>query len=177
MDSNKMLEAALAYAAEGKHVFPILPGRKDPACDGGFKAATTDPEQIRAWWGNGLADCNIGWYLHAEGKCAVDLEREYTNGLDLPATLTVRTPSGGYHKVYAGQIPSTQKKLDPNVDTRGKGGYTLLPPSMIDERDPKAAKDPTRRGPYTWDDENQWVDDVPPWVVGKRSDRSTGVRY
>ena len=39
-----LLDAALAYAAEGKHVFPCCPGRKKPIYDGEFKLATTDPE-------------------------------------------------------------------------------------------------------------------------------------
>ena len=53
------LEAALAYAERGCHVFPCVPGAKRPLVGGGFKAATLDPEQIRRWWTE-HPDANIG---------------------------------------------------------------------------------------------------------------------
>jgi putative DNA primase/helicase len=162
MDNN--LEAALRHASQGRYVFPCWPGTKTPMCSGGFNAATIDPDQIRAWWAAN-PQANIGWSLHPSGHCAIDLDRGAPADLELPATLTVNTPSGGRHMIYAGRIPCSQSKLAPHVDTRGEGGYTLLPPSVIDERDTKAAKDPTRRGPYTWEDENQWIDTAPTWVV------------
>jgi hypothetical protein len=158
------LEAALYHASQGRYVFPCMPGTKEPACSGGFKAATIDPDQIRAWWAAN-PQANVGWYLHGSGLCAVDLDRGAPTDLDLPVTLTVKTPSGGRHLVYAGKIPCSQSKLAKHIDTRGVGGYTLLPPSIIDERDPKAAKDLTRRGPYTWEDEWSWPVPVPTWVV------------
>ncbi len=147
-----MLEEALAYASQGFHIFPILPGQKRPLTQNGFKDATTDPEQIRAWW---LAHptANIGWHLDASGLCAVDLDIGAPMGLDLPATMTVKTPSGGRHMIYDGRIPSSQSKLAPHVDTRGVGGYTLLPPSVVDGR------------AYEWVGD-EWPQPVPAWVVG-----------
>ena len=58
-----MLDAALAYAAHGIPIFPVIrdkipvPARDKDANGkpipgtGSFKKATTDPAQIRAWWG------------------------------------------------------------------------------------------------------------------------------
>ncbi len=128
-----MLSAALAYASQGFSIFPILPGQKRPLTQHGFKEATTDPEKIRAWW-TANPTANVGWWLDGSGLCAIDLDIGSPMGLDLPATMTVATPSGGRHMIYTGQIPSSQSKLAPHVDTRGIGGYTLLPPSIVDGR-------------------------------------------
>ncbi len=44
-----MLQQALNYAGLGFRVFPCSPGKKIPLVASGFKAATTDEAQIRAW--------------------------------------------------------------------------------------------------------------------------------
>ena len=58
------LDNALAYAARGWPVFPLRPGDKVPlipkaAGGNGVHDATTDPAQIRLWWGRWPA-ANIG---------------------------------------------------------------------------------------------------------------------
>jgi hypothetical protein len=160
-----LLPAALRYAEQGWHVFPCMPGTKAPATGkGGFHHGTTDPEQIKAWWSS-WPDANIGVHLDASGHCAVDFDRG-ADWLDLPDTLIVGTPSGGEHLIFTGSIPSSEKKLAAYVDTRGVGGYTLFPPSVVDEREPKAAKDPTRCGPYLWRNKLKPAT-VPAWVGEK----------
>ena len=44
------LRQALAYARRGWPVFPCLPGQKIPATRHGFRDATTDEQQITAWF-------------------------------------------------------------------------------------------------------------------------------
>jgi hypothetical protein len=44
------LRQALAYAARGWPVFPCQAGQKTPATAHGHLDATTDPEQITAWF-------------------------------------------------------------------------------------------------------------------------------
>ena len=51
--SSDLLDAAIEYATRGCPVLPLLPGEKRPhgrLVPHGLKDASTDPEQIRAWW-------------------------------------------------------------------------------------------------------------------------------
>lgn len=48
MTTNVLLDAALQYAREGIPVFPCR--EKKPLTSNGFYSATTDEDQIRAWW-------------------------------------------------------------------------------------------------------------------------------
>src|SRR5262249_28460847 len=51
--------AALQLAQKGLAVFPCQPRGKEPACDTGLLAATTDAERIDRWW-KSISDLNIG---------------------------------------------------------------------------------------------------------------------
>ena len=56
---NEFLRSALWYADYGWSLFPCRPGKKKPITGSGFKAATTDEDQIRKWWEK-YPDPNIG---------------------------------------------------------------------------------------------------------------------
>ena len=47
---SELLAAALRFAELGYAVFPCAPGRKQPLTARGFLDATTDADQIEAWW-------------------------------------------------------------------------------------------------------------------------------
>ena len=49
--TNPVLRQALAYAERGWPVFPCLPGQKIPATRHGYRDATTNQQQIAAWFG------------------------------------------------------------------------------------------------------------------------------
>jgi hypothetical protein len=94
--STHLLNAALAAAARGWHVFPLRPGTKRPAlhgeatcprtgaCAGGHRKweqrATTDPDRIRATWGTGAF--NVGIATGPSGLLVVDLDmpKDNSNG-------------------------------------------------------------------------------------------------
>lgn len=138
-----MLDAALSWASKGYYVFPCLPLSKEPATTNGFMDATTDPEIIRAWWTQNPF-YNIGVSPSRSGMFVVDIdpprgedtlaELELQHGM-LPATLCFRSPRGGRHLWFRGRCPSSvgtdRRGLGPKLDTRGHGGYVLLPPSHV----------------------------------------------
>jgi hypothetical protein len=141
---NPRLAAALAYAARGWHVFPCLPRLKVPATKHGLTDATLDAAQIGAWWQEN-PDYNVAISTGPSNLFIVDVDPDGESGWDAlvsadPALATleglmprVDTPRGGYHFYMAGEGPSTASKLCSGVDTRGKGGYVLAPPSYVDD--------------------------------------------
>lgn len=129
--------AALRFAEAGIPVFPCLPNTKFPATEHGFLDASTDPNQIDAWWS--AADYNLAFSPASVGWGIVDIDGELGeknwNALleehGSTETYTVTTPSGGRHLYYEGSVRPTTGKLAEKIDTRGVGSYALLPPSVI----------------------------------------------
>lgn len=133
-----MKESALALARLGWHIFPIKAGHKGGP--GTFHVAswkdeaTADPDTVASWWDR-WPDANIGVFCEPSGLAVVDVDDPESwdafvnEHPELPPTLTATTPRGGTHCVFSGQIKTTAGKLAPGVDTRGRGGYFVAPPS------------------------------------------------
>jgi putative DNA primase/helicase len=137
-----MIETALHYAAKGWKVFPLRPNDKRPATDNGFKAASTLPVIINDWWTR-WPDANVGIVTGSDsGIVVLDVDRKHgVDGvvaaleLDLPETLVVRTPSGGFHQFFS--LPEGVKVprrigVRPGLDILGDGGYVVAAGSIID---------------------------------------------
>ena len=164
MAENKMLAAALEFAARGWKVFPVAAGTKVPRTANGFHDATTDETAIRLWW-DGKPFLNIGvatgaasgiWCLDIDGEpgAASLLDLEQRHG-ELPETSVFRTPRGGRQYVYnvpAGVTITSSVALLPGVDVRGDGGYSVFPPSIRPE------------GAYAWISTTP-IADPPQWLV------------
>lgn len=142
---NVILEAALEYARQGIPVFPCSITKK-PLTERGFKDATTDEAQIRAWWAKHPAAI-IGMPTgDPSGISVIDLDHkpnkfgqvrdgsaaleELTHGEAIPDTTEAKTPTGGRH-IYVQHQPgfkcSTDNEL--GIDVRAEGGYVCIPPS------------------------------------------------
>src|SRR3954470_13994088 len=101
------LEHALSLAARGFRVFPVQPNAKAPPLLNDWPhKASSDPETVKTYWA-AIPDANIA--IECTGMIVVDidvakggddsylaLEKQY----GFPATLIVRTPTGGRHVYF-----------------------------------------------------------------------------
>lgn len=134
-------DTALALARQGFKVFPITSGAKAPPLILGWQiAATSDEAQVRDWWAK-WPDANIG--VHCDGLIVLDvdvgkggydsLKKLQDERGELPATLTVSTPSGGEHRYFKGSnVPNGVNVYGPGIDVRSGGGYVLASGSVVD---------------------------------------------
>lgn len=149
MQSKNLKVAATAYADWGLPIFPVFGIDQDGEClcgsrkcerqgkhpitQGGFKDATTDLDQIEAWWQE-HPEANIGSPLIA-GLCALDFDGKKGKqaflelGLDEFETLCSKTGKGFHIFVHADL--KTKNNVMSGLDIRGggEGGYIILPPS------------------------------------------------
>lgn len=137
--------AALYYAHRwGWPVFPLVPGDKRPLTRHGFKDATTDPQQIKAWWAE-TPEANIGLptgirfdvldvdWLTKDGR-PTGAQQAWPTLRDsgvLPDIHGVAmTARGGQHIYLQPQGGGNEaRKFGYGLDYRGIGGYVVAPPS------------------------------------------------
>ena len=145
-DAWPLSAAAREFAAAGVPVFPCVPGGKRPLTERGFHDATTDTEQVRAWWRQYPA-ANLGVPTGAaSGAVVMDVDvhgpvngftafqRARDAGLVSGWQLLVSTPSGGMHAYYPATAGLSQRSWQApraGVDFRGDGGYIVVPPSTV----------------------------------------------
>lgn len=113
------LEIALACIARGWHVHPLKPGKKIPITPHGKNDATTDEEQIRAWWAQ-VPNANVGIACGPSGLCVLDIDQGLADAAaftawriaaGLPETYTVRTgrrPEFGAQMYFSDPIPDVR---------------------------------------------------------------------
>ena len=82
--TSARLRQALAYAARGWPVFPCQVGQKTPATAHGHLDATTDPEQITAWFTRN-PPWNLAIATGAPGPDVLDVDDHGPAGNGYPA--------------------------------------------------------------------------------------------
>ncbi len=135
------MDFALYYADEGLRVLPLHSARSPDSCTcgqancssvakhpitrNGVKDATYDQVQIREWW-RLYPDANVG-IATGEGLLVIDIDPRHGGSLEalqalveLPATATVQTGSGGGRGRLRG---------GPSKQTRGRQPVLLEGPS------------------------------------------------
>ena len=141
-----MIDFALHYARQGWPIFPLAENSKIPAIPRerggrGCLDATLDLAQIESWWSE-YPQANIGIGTgRRSGLLVIDVDpRKTTAWLDslhslaLPATLTVKTCSGGWHLYFrfsGDERVTIGTELVPGIDWRGNGGYVVGPGSVV----------------------------------------------
>ena len=160
--TSPVLRQALAFAASGWPVLPCQPGQKIPATTHGYRDATTDPDQITAWFGRHPAGtwpsppappAPTSWTSTTTARPATATPPSASSkqaGLLDSATVYVRTPSGGLHAYFTGTTQHCGHLPDCHLDFRSAGGYVLTPPSQIGGRPYQLIAQPGGRGHLDW---------------------------
>ncbi len=156
------LRQALAYAARGWPVFPCQVGQKTPATAHGHLDATTDPEQITAWYTRNPL-WNLAIATGAPGPDVLDVDehgpagngyaafaRLSKAGLVDGAAAYVRTPSGGLHAYFTGSTQRNGHLPAHHLDFRSRGGYVLAPPSQVDGKPYQVIQTAEADGALDW---------------------------
>jgi hypothetical protein len=149
-DNRRMFvrgEVALALAAKGFRVFPLIPRQKTPAIKRWPQCATTDVTQIREWWTD--RDYNIGiatgraddatdglWLVVVDYDCkdgkhgGATLEAHEAAGY--AKTFSAKTP-GGKHCFYWSErwLPNSVSRIAQHVDVRCHHGYVVAVGSVV----------------------------------------------
>lgn len=142
-----MLTPALRYAELGWRIHPCRPRGKAPLTASWPGDATTDPATITAWWRRWPA-ANIAVVCGAPGPDVLDVdvkagragmalfEQARRAGLLRGAAALIGTPSGGLHVWFEGTDQSGGAVgADKALELKARGGYVLLPPSYVVDRD------------------------------------------
>lgn len=157
------LDWALTLAGLGWPVFPLQPDGKKPLTPNGFKDATTSVYKIRQWWER-HPNANVGVATgRSSGLAVTDVDvkngakgRESLASIKgMPPTLTVTTPSGGWHLYYLCPEEGMRSKngLLPGIDIKADGGYVVGPGSTIDGK------------PYEWVDPEASISAMPEAIL------------
>lgn len=138
------LAVASKLASVGVPVFPVWADSKRPITRHGFHDASTNAEQIGAWWSSVPSASLAIPTGRASGVVVVDVDvHGRVNGYEAAARakhagllsgweLMARTPSGGMHLYYPATDAVEQRSWQAagsGIDFRGDGGYIIVPPS------------------------------------------------
>jgi hypothetical protein len=140
---NPLLAAALWYAEQGFAVFPCGLNKSPliPTSEGGngYHDATTDADQIKAWWSR-WPEASIGLPCAPNGLLVLDVDQHEGDGAatlqalldaagaEMPQTPTQTTGGGGVHYVFAAPDWQPSGKAGHQLDIRSNG-YIVVAPS------------------------------------------------
>lgn len=133
---------------------------KHPLTKNGVLDATMSERQVTEWWER-WPDANVAlatgslYVIDLDGDAGLAAWRTITaQHPEANETRIARTGGGGFHVYYTGgeDLRNTHWKLGQHIDTRGQGGYVLLPPS-----------EHASGRPYQWQQERP-TQPLPAWL-------------
>lgn len=147
-----LLLSAIDYARRLRlPVLPLRPNAKIPlggvdCCAGthtsGSTTASSDPALVARWWAEhptanvGIATGHRVDVIDQDGpEGAISWARIGRAGAwpaVLGVVLTVRPEGAGVHRYIAATGDGNGARIGPGLDYRGRGGYVVAPPSIID---------------------------------------------
>jgi hypothetical protein len=148
-DPMLLSDSAAWYAQQGLPIFPLQPGTKIPlparlnCCGGSHRRGCLDAlahvGAARAWWREhptaniGLA---TGHRVDVIDQDGTEGARRWCRGGDWPPVLgVVSTPrAGGVHRFVRATGRGNGQRIAPGLDYRGRGGYVVAPPSVVEGR-------------------------------------------
>lgn len=132
---NALANAALWYATNNMRIFPITPMKKNPPLVKWGTQATSDIEQVKAWWQK-WPTANIGLVcgetfdvIDLDGFDAIQQFNTMPPHLQPPILASVKTPRGRHIFIKPEPALSVQVGMLEGWDYRGAGGYVVAPPS------------------------------------------------
>jgi len=144
LDSMTLDEAAVWYSSRGIPIFPLLPRSKNPRKgSNGFKDATCDIEQVRAWWRENPR-YNIGIPCgEKSGLLVLDIDPRHGGDAVVegwiakygpwPPTAEVVTGSGGRHVFFRYEPGVRSCTVADGVEIKSDGTYVVASPSIHPE--------------------------------------------
>ena len=160
--------AALAYAAKGWPVFPLV-GKKPLSrlAPHGSRSATADLETITRWW-TSAPNANVGiatgpaagfWVLDMDPRHGGDqsLDDLVTDHGPMPDTLIQETGHDGLHFLFTWPSDGRKPSHSPGsgLDVKGDGGYVVAAPSIH----------PVTHREYLWQEPAGPLCAAPDWLL------------
>ena len=160
----------IGYAKLGYRLHPLKPGTKQPLLQDWPHKASAEEHTIRHWQ-NHWPHCNWG-IVTGEGFSVLDIDpaalvagwpgEKRQRNLKATRCPLAQTPRGGFHLYFKADWPNTTGKIAPGVDTKGQGGYIVVPPSTLDATAYKEPVELINGGAYRWIRPLMPVDQLPP---------------
>lgn len=171
------LDELLRLAEQGWHFVPVIEGRKNSWLTGWDERATNDPATLQEWH-RAHPKSNWGFVPGRSGHIVLDCDTKKAakpSDLNLPPTLTAKTPSGGFHFYF--KLPENMDppgngrgRLPQGWDVRSGKGYVLIPGCTVEPDENYAG------GEYDWESAAEDIAELPLEIVRALQDERKPVK-